>query len=126
MKNNLTGGKPPKEMTILETHENNLKEFDEKFYSLTKQTCLWHRNFDLRLFLTSSTKAILESLKGDLDGRMAKLKVTRRKAWIVEYRDGNGHATFGDHKGAMNFRDGWNSALSDISAIINKAIEEIK
>ena len=107
MKNNLTGGKPPKEMTILETHENNLKEFDEKFYSLTKQTCLWHRNFDLRLFLTSSTKAILESLKGELE-KMKKVEGVHLQS--DEYIDIDTY---------------YNAAISDISAIINKSLEEI-
>ena len=113
MKNNLTGGKPPKEMTILETHENNLKEFDEKFYSLTKQTCLWHRNFDLRLFLTSSTKAILEAVKGEIEKREAH--------WAKLHEENMPNNTLIGYHADSCLR-----ALSDISAIINKAIEEIK
>ena len=61
-----------------------------------------------------------------LEGKMARLKVTRSKAWIVEYRDGNGHATFGNHKSAMNFKDGYNSALSLAISLLQDKIKELK
>ena len=39
-------------MTTFHTLEEAIKEFDEKFYSIPDKTCLWHRNVDLRQFLS--------------------------------------------------------------------------
>ena len=125
MKNNLTGGRPPKEMTILETHKNNLKEFDEKFsYDTNADLDGWSVLMDkadllpmgkqqIYDVLTSSTKAILEAVKGEIEKREAH--------WAKLHEENMPNNTLIGYHADSCLR-----ALSDISAIINKAIEEIK
>ena len=53
-------------MPTFHTLEEALKKFNEKFYSIPDKTCLWHRNVDLRQFLSLVWQSAQEARNREL------------------------------------------------------------
>ena len=53
-------------MTTFHTLDEALKKFNEKFYSIPDKTCLWHRNVDLRQFLSLVWQSAQEARNREL------------------------------------------------------------
>ena len=88
---------PLTNMTILETHRANMKEFDEKFSPIDPKITRTHNL--VKIWATSSTKAVLESVK--------------------EWAEENAYKAYGSVNAKV-------IDLSSLSAIIDKVISEIQ
>ena len=53
-------------MPTFHTLDEAIKEFDKKFYSIPDKTCLWHRNVDLRQFLSLVWQSAQEARNREL------------------------------------------------------------
>jgi hypothetical protein len=75
-------------MPTFHTLEEALKKFNEKFYSIPDKTCLWHRNVDLRQFLSLVWQSAQEVRNRELAEKVEKEIEFWNKHSAGNYKDG--------------------------------------